>query len=1126
MELTDGQRQAIHLDARRICVDAGAGSGKTFVLVERIVRLLEQGVSMEAIVAITFTEKAAAEMKARLRAACRKRALGGDAQVLSRWRDQERAVENARITTIHAFCAGILREHALTLGLDPDFAPLAEGEMRLLVAETARAALHDLLEAGDADALHLCSAFRAGELIALLANLLTRESLVGRVLALHPFENLAALRAAWAAAVQREREAQLAQLQQDPLLEAHLERLLTFEGCCAADAPDTRLQILQWQITLLRSLAAGTTLAQVDEALAERATLGTNRAGKGWDKETAAELKQVQDTVAKWLDKVLPQFTSTADDEAVSAQLTWSLARVFDHARAAFEDAKRRSNRLSFDDLIGRVHAALRGSPALCAAVAQDMRALLIDEFQDTDAVQLEIAELLHHAPEGPSLFIVGDAKQSIYYFRGAEVEVFQGARALAEETIALSANFRTLPDVLHFVNDYFVKSKLLQAVERTYAPMSPSRPAAGMACVEFLCVTRPAFERASMAALRREEAERIAGQIAAMLAPDASPRVHDKATGALRAATPGDFALLFRGMSNVGLYEDALRRAGIPYTLSSGVGFYQRQEVLDVLNALRVVLDAYDESALFAFLRGPMAGLSDEALFRLVRQHQNLSRAFAEAEAGATGGEDEALFAARARIATLRENIDEPPGELVRRLLEATGFEAVQLAQYLGVQKAANVRKLVAQADGFTLGGVPSLRAFVRYLSDISNEGVREGEAAMAGEGGAVSLMTIHKSKGLEFPVVFLVDTAARPQGSKAQHAFALHRDLGLVLRGPDAEGNPGCPKIAQAITARAQREECAEHARLLYVALTRARDVLFVSGGMKFRADGAARPESGSWFDALDQIYGVTSLAENAEIPGDGWRALVRQSAPAAQALAAVRTPAAPPDAAALAVRIAPVTNAAATRSTFPVSALLDALVEGEVSPESHWDAAGAARGRDQAVLRGSLVHALFERWDFAGGAAPDLEGLLDAFVVPAAQRAQWRVDLGGLVTRFAASDLADLARGAGPVAREIPFYLYLPGVDAIVQGVVDAVLGDGALVDYKTGRRSAARDARYAWQLRLYAAAYRAIRGAQPAEGILYYVDEDVCVTVDFSAATLDAVLEEAETLITRLRAAPVC
>jgi ATP-dependent helicase/nuclease subunit A len=1119
MELTDGQRQAIHLDARRICVDAGAGSGKTFVLVERIVRLLKQGVPMEGIVAITFTEKAAAEMKARLRAACRKQAAGADAAEMSRWRDQEQAVETARITTIHAFCAGILREHALALGLDPDFAPLAEGEMRLLLAETARETLHGLLDAGDSEALHLCSAFRAGTLITLLADMLTRESLVNRVLERHPFDDVASLRAAWGAAVAQEREAQLMLLRDDPALRLHLKTLSGFEGAFQGDAPDTRALILRWQLDLLRLLSQGATWEQVTAAQAARAALGTNRAGKGWDKETAAELKGAQDAVADWLKTVLPDFTSDPDDEVVSAQLTLSLTRVFAQARAAFERAKQRSNRLSFDDLIGQTHAALRDSPALCAAVAQDMRALLIDEFQDTDAVQLEIAERLHGAPEGPSLFIVGDAKQSIYYFRGAEVEVFRSARGVADETIALSANFRTLPDVLHFVNDYFDRSAALHAVERDYAPMAPNRAASDAPCVEFLCVTLPG--PSSMADLRREEADRIAAHISALLAPGSPPRVHGK-DGALRPAAPGDFALLFRGMSHVGIYEDALRRAGIPYTLSSGAGFYQRQEVLDVLNALRVVLDAYDESALFAFLRGPMAGLSDEALFRLVRQHKNLARAFADAEPGTTGGEENALLAARALIAMLREHAEDPPGVLVRRLLEATGFEAVQLAQYLGVQKAANVRKLVAQADGFSHGGVQSLRAFVRYLSDISNEGVREGEAAMAGEGGAVSLMTIHKSKGLEFPVVFLVDTAARPRSSKTQQALGIHRDLGLVLRGPDAEGDPGRPVIAQAITTRAQREEQAEHARLLYVALTRARDVLYLSGGLKRNKEGEARPERGSWFDALDQVYAVTEKPAEAVLRGTGWQAVVRHEAPPALAAAPQRVASAPPDLASLAARIAPITPAAASRTTFPVSMLLDVLSAG---PAQHRNTAEGGHGDPGAMLRGSLVHALFERWDFTTAHAPDLDRLLDDFAVSATQRPAWRADVQAIIARFAASDLAQRARAAGPVAREVPFFLYRPAVDAVVQGVVDAVLGDGVIVDYKTGHRSGANDARYTWQLRLYAAAYREIRGVQPTEGILYYVDEDVCVTVDFSAVALDAVLQEAEGLITRLRAVPV-
>lgn len=1119
MELTPGQHQAIHADARRICVDAGAGSGKTYVLVQRIVRLLEQGIPLDAIVAITFTEKAAAEMKARLRAACRKRALDADTATMSRWRDQERAVETARITTIHAFCAGVLREHALTLGIDPDFSPLSEGETRLMVVESARTALHALLEANDDDALHLCSVFLTGELVALLSDLLLKEQLLDRITAHASGADVASLRAAWQAAARLEQEQALVALKDSPALAAYRNALAEFGGAYQGEAPDGRQLHYRWQMRLLTLLRKGASLETLQPLLDERSSLGVNRAGKGWDKETAADLKALMDEVTKWLDKVLPLFRATAEEEEKCARLTLALGNVLTQAREVFNTSKQRGNKLSFDELIARVHAALTRDATLCASVARDMRVLLVDEFQDTDATQLEIAEALHAAPDGPDLFIVGDAKQSIYYFRGAEVDVFRRARERADLNIVLDANFRTVPDVLAFVNDYFGTSNALHAVELPYGPMAPSRPAATAPAVTFITVLPPPDAPGmDMASLRRLEAEHIAAQILALLDPDAAPRIRDKDSEVLRAATPGDIGLLFRGMSHVGLYEDALRRAGIPYTLSAGAGFYERQEVLDVLNALRVVLDPHDEAALLGFLRGPMAGLSDEALFRMVRRHGNLSRAFADAQPGDTGGEDALLDAARALIADLRAQAEAPPGDLVRHLLEATGFEAVQLAQYLGLQRAANLRKLIAQADGFNHGGISSLRTFVRYLADISHEGVREGEAAMVGEGGAVTLMTVHKSKGLEFPVVFVVDTASKMR-ARVSGALTLHRDLGLVVRAPDSEGKPGKPLLSQAIALRVQREEAAEQARLLYVALTRARDLLFVSGSLK-----GGRTAPGTWLDALESTYDITTREEGAPFGNPGWKATVQRAMPVARSIAQESAASADLDMTLLSARMAPVVPDASTRTAFSVSALLDLLsgaTDRDEQPQADFE--GSGTGRNDALMRGTLVHALFERWDFATGTGPDVAALLERYALAPAQRDAWTADLTAIATRFANSPLAKRMGASRPVTREVPFFLYLPGVDAVVQGVIDAALADGTLIDYKTGAHNATRHARYVWQLQFYAAAYREIRGAQPREGVLYYVDEDRTETVDFADAALDAALQEAAELITRLRSA---
>jgi ATP-dependent exoDNAse (exonuclease V) beta subunit len=1019
----------------------------------------------------------------------------------------------------------VLREHALRLGIDPEFAPLAEQESGLLVGETVRDTLLSLLESGDAAALRLCAAYPPQRIARTLAGMLRAEAGLERLVRRHAACDAGELRRAWDAAVQADAAEHLARVRRMPEVAEFIRRLEEFAGQFRGAVPDGRERIRLAQLGVLRALAAGEPAGAVARALAVVADCGQNRATKEWEPEAKEPLKQLQDAVKDWCARHLAPLEDDPDAVAACAALTVDLLAVHAMVRAGLEAAKLQANRLSFDDLIARTLDALRESEALRDAVAGGIDTLLIDEFQDTDAQQLEIAEMLHAAADGPDLFIVGDAKQSIYYFRGAEVEVFAEARGRAARVERLDANFRTAPALLAFVNDYFTRSAALHAVEAAYHPMQAGRAAAAPWPPVEMLLHLPA--RGNREALRTAEAAMIAHRIAQLLdarRPDSG--VWDAAAQAPRPAQPGDIAILFRGMSNVGIYEDALRRAGIPYTLASGSGFYERQEVVDVLNALRVVLDPCDEPALLGFLRSPMAGLSDDAIYLWTKAAGSLARAFAAGDTAilaATGAEDDAVRA-RDLVAGLRALPDADPGRVLRQLLAGTHYEAVLLSQYLGLQKAANVRKLVAQADTFQYGGVRSLRAFVRYLADVRSNAVREGEAALPGTSGAVQLLTIHKSKGLEFPVVFLADTASPLRVSDAGDLLH-HRALGLVFRAPDEAGAPCSPPLAQAIQRRVRREEIAEHARLLYVALTRARDRLLIAGAHAAGEDALRTPPEGSWLAALDQVFRFMSPTAGDRLEGKGWEARIVRDISAMGMAPAAGADEAPPDADRLLRQTAPLPPPR-RGDTYSVSALLDALAGGldadeERQPEES-PRTGASAGAQSAMLRGALVHQLFEGWDFARGQAPDIDALLAAAPLTGAQARAWRDDLAQIAGRFARSDLHGRMRAAGPVLREAPFHLYLPGCDAGVAGVMDAVLADGTIVDYKTGAPHPDRHARYEWQLLLYGAAYQDLRGQAPREGLIYYVDHDRVTRVDFAPSELDAARRHAEELIARLRA----
>ncbi|MCP4641382.1 MAG: UvrD-helicase domain-containing protein, partial [bacterium] len=501
MRPTDAQERAITTIDRDVCVDAGAGSGKTRVLIGRIMYLLQQKhATLDEIVAITFTEKAASEMKERLRRSCREQAPRDDSDRMTFWRDIERRVDTARISTIHGFCMNLLKQNAFSAGLDPEFAMLSEAESHLLRSETVQETVHRLLDEEDEAATRLAVELGTGRLSTELRGMLNQTASLERIVSSPDYADPEALARRWEEWVAPRRHALCVDLQ---------AKLRAAEGCCTKT--DDRREVLRQNLT--RILDAVLSADDPTAACAAMAEVGglTARGGskKNWTSEDAwQEVKDVLDGLreaASW----------AAEGHALgaiglkSAQLACDLVSTYRHVATAFEEAKQARNAFAFDDLILIALSILRDNDEVRSRVAQGIKHLLIDEFQDTDSRQLEIARLLTGDTEGPRLFIVGDAKQSIYRFRGAEVEVFGDARQDTQEQIVLKDNFRTLPDVLEFVNDLFARSGLLHRVEPEYRHLEPFRTPVDEARVEVLAV--PGMDGANTDDYREHEAEMIA---------------------------------------------------------------------------------------------------------------------------------------------------------------------------------------------------------------------------------------------------------------------------------------------------------------------------------------------------------------------------------------------------------------------------------------------------------------------------------------------------------------------------------------------------------------------------------------------------------------------------------------
>jgi ATP-dependent exoDNAse (exonuclease V) beta subunit len=505
------------------------------------------------------------------------------------------------------------------------------------------------------------------------------------------------------------------------------------------------------------------------------------------------------------------------------------------------EEEKARRGVLDFQDLLILSRNLLRDNQEVRDYFQEKFRYILVDEFQDTDPLQVEVVFFL--AEKGAQanrweevdlqpgkLFLVGDPKQSIYRFRRADIETYEKAR---ESLISRGAgvnivqNFRTVPSILSWVNHIF--SGLIQRSEAggfqpSYVPLVPHPDRKEVIKAQpgvLLLAPPPDFNprEASAVKVREDEAQSVAALIEEMTAggPERKWMLQDKKEGRPRPVSYRDMALLFPALTGIDAYEEALKERGIPYRLEGGKEFYMRQEVRSLLCCLRALDDPADAISLVAALRSPFFGFSDEEIFLFVASGNPLS--YLQPPAEKAEGFSEALSLLKDLHG--RRN-SRPISATVSDLLSRTKALEFSLLRQGGDQMAANLRKVLEQARAFEEESQATFRRFVEWLGTREEEGVREGESPWSEEGEEnVKLMTIHKAKGLEFPVVFLVNLASERR--RRQDFIPLRLQGTFEMR----IGNFQTAGYASALEQEKARME-AEDRRLFYVAATRARDYL----------------------------------------------------------------------------------------------------------------------------------------------------------------------------------------------------------------------------------------------------------------------------------------------------------
>jgi ATP-dependent exoDNAse (exonuclease V) beta subunit len=1019
-----------------VFVSAGAGTGKTSVLVERFVEAVcDDGLDVDSVLAITYTRKAAGELRSRIRAA-----------LVARGRpDLARELDGAWISTIHGFCARLLRANPFAVGIDPRFRELDEEQGAVLRGEAFDAALAAFCAARDEPRLRLLATYGSVPLRRMLTGVYETLRSAGRALVL--------------------------ELGAPPDLDAALHELREEATALAADPGATPRQ--------LTAARGALELPTEAEDLFDLKALQASG-------PRAAAYEQARRRVQQ------------AALEVIAARDKELLQELLDLFVAEYDAAKRRESALDFEDLQLFARNLLRDEQQVRELEQLRFRTIMVDEFQDTNALQCELIDLLAGGP-AKDVFFVGDEFQSIYGFRHADVQVFRERREAAAQRLPLTENYRSRAEVLAAVNYLFEPE-----FGASFQPLTSAReftdPVFGHP-VELLVTDKESYREAGEH-WRRAEARHIARRVRGLV--DAG------------AASPGEIVLLFAAGTDADAYEEELRAQGLPTYRATGRGYFGQQQVVDLLLYLRLLQNRYDDEALAAVLASPFVGVSNDALV-LIRRHAGRRPLFSGIERSlppALDEEDVRLLRAfrqryeRLVAASARSSLE----QLCEQIVCEHDYDLAVLARWDGKRRYANLRKLMRLARGYEDLRGRDVEGFVRFIRDQESLGAAQLEAVSEEEGAdAVRLLTIHAAKGLEFKVVVVADAgrdSARPPGADEILARADGR-FGFKVVHPSTGGKHSVFEYER-VRAAEREDEDAERLRLYYVAMTRAIDRLIVSGAV----DRKRTTPIGWVLSRLDCEEALAGAEGPFELERGDARFLVTvdRHAPAT----ADPEPVAPLNELQLALfgdlpvtsrppgyrlpELAPVPRPPlhrVRRLSYSALALYERCsyryyAERVAGLRETRDGAGG--GALAATAIGDAVHRLLELVDLREPRPPDV-GVVAAWYP--AVTADELERIAGFVRSYCESELAGRIAGLGGARSERPFAFEHDGV--LLHGRIDVLHRDGPralVVDYKTnvlGERTPEEivESEYRLQRLVYAlACFRA--GADKVEVVYAFLE----------------------------------
>lgn len=1048
-------------------VEAGAGSGKTTGLVDRMLALIASGkCTIDKMAAVTFTRKAAAELKGRFQIALEEaHEKEKDDQKRDRYQAALAKLELLFAGTIHSFCARMLRERPIEARLDPDFEELEEDENFML---------RDRCWSEYLEGLHAEEALILKEIIELG---LDPVELIGtyQKLALYPEVE-----------VVRKKLERPDFTNEKGLLEEYLERSWK---ALPRTAPEKGWDGLQ---TLLR------------QARLRCRHLDLNQ-DRHFIKVLSGFERSLKVTQNRWSSKEVALAEQEAFDKfkqvvVIPCLERWRhycyyfLMELVVPAVAYFRSVREKSSLMNFHDLLLKAADLLRENPEVRHYFQERFTHILVDEFQDTDPIQAEV--ILYLTGEDlkekswrklkvkpGSLFIVGDPKQSIYRFRRADIDTYNDVKRIIKDSggriVSLTANFRSLPPLCEWTNPIFKKKFPPEATpyQPVFERLDPYRTIKGGGVKRISINKVPRNSQKEIAGL---DAERIASWIDWALKGNIEIIRTEEEISEGRTVVPGpeDFMILLRYKEYLPVYARSLEARGIPYEISGGGAFNESEELSQLLNLLTAVAEPEDQVALVATLRGPFFGVSDDLLYRFRKEGGIFSYLISQDEC-----RDEE---ARKRIGSIfaelhrfhRWSRTKPPGAALSLILDRLGIIPLAITREMGESRAGNLLKALELTLWESSRALTSFADMVERLSGYYTDLDVEEMSIEPGKKDAVRLMNLHKAKGLEATVVFLADPlreiAHEPNihisrtGEKAIGYLVASRQVGEYRR-----EIVGLPPDWQTYEALEQKYQEAEEERLLYVATTRAKQLLVVSTYTE-------KQDKGAWKD----LYPYLRELEELETPREEIAAIVEGEITPEVFMAARNE---------IAGKV--------SKSRMPsygietVTAMAKAASEG--MPFSEDTGKGMSWGR--------IIHRMLEA--LTRDENIDLDQMADNLLKEEERLLSERELVVATVGAVISSELWTRMKKAERALVEVPFSLKIEGKEMprVVSGTIDLAfreVGGWVLVDYKTDKVDGDLDklvAHYRPQVEMYRKFWKEMSGEEVKEAGLYFVDASKWVAV---------------------------